>query len=134
MSQSEHTWNQFISTSPLCSVIFVIGIRSVAVRILYRAGIHLIRDGTLSWCEVIPLYQELYRGNIAFGNGFSFVSISNHEGLCPMLLFPMSIFLWQNDKSIVGSVVECSPARSGGPCVVSELFQNGRSSSITYRM
>ena len=49
VSQSEHTWNQFISTSPLCSVIFVIGIRSVAVRILYRAGIHLIRDGTLSW-------------------------------------------------------------------------------------
>ena len=56
------------------------------------------------------MYQELYRGNIAFGNGFSFVSISNHEGLSPMLLFPMSIFLSENDKSIVGSVVECSPA------------------------
>ena len=56
------------------------------------------------------MYQELYRGNIAFGNGFSFVSISNHEGLCPMLLFPMSISLQENDKSIVGSVVECSPA------------------------
>ena len=69
------------------------------------------------------MYQELYRGNIAFGNGFSFVSISNHEGLCPMLLFPMSVSLQENDKSIVGSVVECSPCQAGGPCVCSDIFQ-----------
>ncbi len=79
VDKTKHRKHQYISSrcpSP-SSVAFVIGICSDTARILYWAGIHVTyyrwNPTLVTGCIVI---SRVISGNIAFGKGFSFVSIS----------------------------------------------------------